>query len=364
MNLISRNSILSASAILAAGLISTVTADAQTLFTNLRTNQPVFQKYQGNSNSSSSSSKKKEWSRTQHISKPVDTKKLSYKSNSRIQTSKPSSSSSNSGSSSQIDRSKMVSILKGQVSTSSSAKTTPVVTSRKTKIDPKVLPKGYQTFQMKQGRPPATGTPDKLANSGGSKTLYMKKGKSGAEGIPEDHSDYQPTRIKDGRPMASGHDHGYQPDTHSHNNGNDYGSQYGSNSGSHSAAPAEISYEVDTSSRLATNVVKFQKGSTNLADELSYRYLLTLSEALSSPELAGSQFVVEGHASADGSSTANLILSQQRANAIYDFLISRGVSADRLLAVGHGEAHARFQSYEPEYLLAQDRQVIVFKLAN
>lgn len=365
MNPITRNPILLASAVLAAGLISTVHADAQSRFSNLRMSQPVLQKFQPRNDSSSSSSEKEKWSRTHQISKPVSPSKPSYTVTPKIQT-KPAPSSKTG--SVQADRSKMVSILKGQTSTSSVSKSKPIVTNRTTKIDPKALPKGYQAFQMKQGRTPATGTPDKLAD-GGTKTLYMKKGRPGAEGIADDHPEYHPTRIKDGRPMAGGYDPGHDggshtPDTYSHEHDHGYGSNVSSSGGSYGAAPSEISYQVDTSSRLATNTVKFQKGSTNLADEVSYRYLLTLSEALNSPELGGSQFVVEGHASADGSSTANLILSQQRANAIYDFLVSRGVSPDRLLAVGHGESQARFADYEPEYLLAQDRQVIVFKLAN
>ena len=128
--------------------------------------------------------------------------------------------------------------------------------------------------------------------------------------------------------------------------------------------PAEISYRVDASSQLSTNTVKFVKGGIELADRASYEYLFSLSEALSSPELAGDRFVVEGHASAEGSDYANLILSQRRANAIFEFLASRGVDPGRLLAVGHGESQARFGDHEPEFLRAQDRQVIVFKLAD
>jgi outer membrane protein OmpA-like peptidoglycan-associated protein len=101
-----------------------------------------------------------------------------------------------------------------------------------------------------------------------------------------------------------------------------------------------------------------------LADEYSYQYLQNLASALQDPTLTAHRFVVEGHASADGSEYANLLLSQRRSNAIFDFLTSQGVSPEHLLAVGHGETQARFRSGDPEYLLAQDRQVVVFKLAD
>jgi outer membrane protein OmpA-like peptidoglycan-associated protein len=128
--------------------------------------------------------------------------------------------------------------------------------------------------------------------------------------------------------------------------------------------PSEISYKVDANSQLSTNAVKFLKGSIELADQASYQYLVNLSAALQAPELAPFRFVVEGHASAEGADYANFLLSQRRANAIFGFLTSRGVSPQRLLAVGHGETYARFGEQEPDYLRAEDRQVVVFKLAE
>lgn len=267
------------------------------------------------------------------------------------------------GSSRKINSQKMVSILQGKSSSVSSSR--PVVTERTTTIAPKVMPKGYETFRMKQGREPAQGSPSGSKSNGGSKTLYMKDGRDRAEGSS---GPVHTTRVKEGRPAAGGYEP--SPETKSYGessliSSHDYGRINHAPSGGYPAGPpAELSYRVDSSSRLSTNAVRFRKGSTDLADETSYQYLLSLSAALQDSSLRDSRFVVEGHASADGSDYANLVLSQNRANAIYDFLISRGVSPHRLLAVGHGEHHARFSSYEPEYLLAQDRQVIVFRLAD
>jgi len=46
---------------------------------------------------------------------------------------------------------------------------------------------------------------------------------------------------------------------------------------------------------------------------------------------------VEGHTDSMGDDAANLRISQQRADAVRSFLISMGVPADRLEAVGYGE---------------------------
>lgn len=47
---------------------------------------------------------------------------------------------------------------------------------------------------------------------------------------------------------------------------------------------------------------------------------------------------VAGHTDSMGSDAYNMKLSQQRAEAVRNFLISRGVAADRLTAKGYGEA--------------------------
>ena len=46
---------------------------------------------------------------------------------------------------------------------------------------------------------------------------------------------------------------------------------------------------------------------------------------------------VEGHTDDRGADDVNKALSQQRAQAVVDYLIGRGIEADRLEAVGFGE---------------------------
>ncbi|MDF1812999.1 MAG: OmpA family protein [Verrucomicrobiales bacterium] len=126
----------------------------------------------------------------------------------------------------------------------------------------------------------------------------------------------------------------------------------------------QLSYHVDSSCQLCTNQIQFLRNSTDLADHQSYEYLQNLAHALQSPDLQYQRFVIEGHASAEGTRSVNLTLSQRRANAIFDFLVSYGVHPSRLLSVGHGESQAQYPSNASEYLRANDRKVIVYKMAG
>lgn len=50
-------------------------------------------------------------------------------------------------------------------------------------------------------------------------------------------------------------------------------------------------------------------------------------------------FTIEGHTDSVGSKSSNQLLSERRANAVRDYLIANGISADRLTAEGYGESN-------------------------
>ena len=54
-------------------------------------------------------------------------------------------------------------------------------------------------------------------------------------------------------------------------------------------------------------------------------------------EYPQANFSIEGHTDSDGSKSMNQSLSERRANAVRDYLIANGISADRLSAAGFGE---------------------------
>lgn len=87
----------------------------------------------------------------------------------------------------------------------------------------------------------------------------------------------------------------------------------------------------------ASITVTFSSGSWAITPAAE-RALAPLGRALSSQELAGFRFRIEGHTDTVGSAELNQALSERRAAAVRDYLIAKfGVSPDRLVAVGMGQ---------------------------
>jgi outer membrane protein OmpA-like peptidoglycan-associated protein len=127
-------------------------------------------------------------------------------------------------------------------------------------------------------------------------------------------------------------------------------------------AAVQVNYKVDPESKVTRDNILFRKGSADFADDASVEVVVTLAEALKSPDLAGLQYVIEGHASAEGDAYNNQFLSQERAEQIVSVLTSLGVEPNRLLPVGFGETQARFPDHSPDALLKQDRRVLIYRL--
>jgi outer membrane protein OmpA-like peptidoglycan-associated protein len=57
---------------------------------------------------------------------------------------------------------------------------------------------------------------------------------------------------------------------------------------------------------------------------------------------------IEGHTDSDGDAAQNAILSEARAHAVKDYLIAKGVSAERITFIGHGESKPLVENDTPE----------------
>lgn len=125
-----------------------------------------------------------------------------------------------------------------------------------------------------------------------------------------------------------------------------------------------VSYPVDEKSMISSEAILFLQGSTQFADPYSYEVVGVMADAMKAmPE--EERFVIEGHASAEGSYESNMILSQQRAELIVREIVRRGgVSPYRLLPVGYGESEARHPEDAAERLRGQDRRVVVFRMKS
>jgi len=73
--------------------------------------------------------------------------------------------------------------------------------------------------------------------------------------------------------------------------------------------------------------------------------------------------VIEGHTDAQGSDDANMRLSQARADSVRAYLVSKGVKADRIRAVGRGEQQPLASNDSPEGRANNRRVEIVIQPA-
>ena len=71
---------------------------------------------------------------------------------------------------------------------------------------------------------------------------------------------------------------------------------------------------------------------------------------------------VEGHTCNIGTAEYNLALGDRRANAVKDYLASRGVGADRLSTVSYGEEQPKYDNAREETRRLNRRAALVVRL--
>jgi len=109
------------------------------------------------------------------------------------------------------------------------------------------------------------------------------------------------------------------------------------------------------------NTIQFEFGSAELTPA-SIETLKNLGNALNHALATQPHFVIEGHTDATGTPAYNQELSQQRAQAVMDYLVKQmGVAEARLQAVGKGatEPVAGSSPYSPV-----NRRVVVINLES
>jgi OOP family OmpA-OmpF porin len=81
--------------------------------------------------------------------------------------------------------------------------------------------------------------------------------------------------------------------------------------------------------------VHFETGKALLTEDSKQILSRVAASLLNHPEV---KLEVAGHTDATGSDAHNLKLSQARANAVRNYLVGKGVPAERLVAQGYGES--------------------------
>jgi OOP family OmpA-OmpF porin len=126
------------------------------------------------------------------------------------------------------------------------------------------------------------------------------------------------------------------------------------------AQPAAQSTANQGEARLS---VPFASGSAVISP-VAARVLDELGKALSSPKLAEYKFRVEGHTDTVGAPDMNKALSEQRANSVADYLVTKfGIDRSRLTPVGMGE-DGLLVATGPGVSNAANRQVRVVTLTQ
>ena len=74
-----------------------------------------------------------------------------------------------------------------------------------------------------------------------------------------------------------------------------------------------------------------------------------------------SKMVVEGHTDSQGAAAFNQELSQERAQSVRDYLVSRGIAGDRITAEGFGPSRSIADNATPEGRANNRRVEIVVK---
>ncbi len=105
------------------------------------------------------------------------------------------------------------------------------------------------------------------------------------------------------------------------------------------AAPGTQVASTNAKAPSASLYVPFASGSADLTPQATAA-LDELGKALSSNELSGYHFRIEGHTDTVGSKDYNLALSKQRAAAVVAYIEKKfGVDASRMTPVGYGSEH-------------------------
>ncbi|WP_103068291.1 OmpA family protein [Aquimarina sediminis] len=80
-------------------------------------------------------------------------------------------------------------------------------------------------------------------------------------------------------------------------------------------------------------------------------------------EYPDTNIIVEGHTDSSGDDTYNMKLSQKRANAVTEYLVSQGISRTRLTTYAHGETLPKYDNATAEGR-AKNRRVELGIVAN
>lgn len=121
------------------------------------------------------------------------------------------------------------------------------------------------------------------------------------------------------------------------------------------------SYTVPKDRQQFSNIL-FEEWSYEIAGKESLAQLEEIGKALGSQQMKDVQFVVEGHTDNRGDGQRNRRLSEQRAQAVKNFLVERfGIESSKIVTQGFGYSRPKFPNDSDDNMRQNRRVEIVFQ---
>jgi len=143
--------------------------------------------------------------------------------------------------------------------------------------------------------------------------------------------------------------------------------------------PATVTVRCPTDGKTASDTVTIQVVARPVAAPIVFedvhfdfdRYSLrpeavrTLDEAVAVLQRnATVRVTIEGHTCNIGTAEYNLALGERRANSVRDYLVSRGISAERFTTVSYGEERPKYDNAREETRRLNRRAALVVRLTQ
>ncbi|MGB3479382.1 MAG: OmpA family protein [bacterium] len=100
------------------------------------------------------------------------------------------------------------------------------------------------------------------------------------------------------------------------------------------------------------NPIHFHDGTINIMESDSSFLYENLDILIENAEI---EIILEGHTNSVGGDSANMVLSQARADAIKSWLIANDVDVNRITTIGHGETNPVVDNRTAEGRALNDR---------
>lgn len=106
--------------------------------------------------------------------------------------------------------------------------------------------------------------------------------------------------------------------------------------GSDPLNPADdvVKEEIKVGEVIILEGINFETNSARITPDSEERLMKAYNTMKNNPDI---QVEISGHTDSRGSNQKNQVLSEQRANSVKDWLVAKGINADRITTVGYGE---------------------------